>query len=155
MDKKVIIIIVVNSVLLLILMGGGFMFMFSKMSPVSAEDVKTDDKHAGNEKGEVVELGPVFPLETFIVNLAGEDGRRYLRITIELQLDGQKMVEEIEKRKPQIRDQILMILSSMDVQEILTADGKDMLRRNIINGINGCLKSGTISNIYFTELVIQ
>ena len=78
----------------------------------------------GNEKGQTEEaakeqevaMGPIYKLDTLIVNLADQGGKRYLRITMDLELkpaeniDAKEVIDEMDKRLPQIRDTILMIL---------------------------------------------
>ena len=65
------------------------------------------------------------------------------------------MIEELEKRLPQIRDKILMILPTKQYADIATTTGKLALRDEIMASLNTFLKKGQISNIYFTEFVVQ
>ena len=58
------------------------------------------------------DIGPIYPLETFIVNLVGNQGKSYLKAKIELELNDEKLKKEIDKRLPQFRDTILTLLSS-------------------------------------------
>lgn len=156
MDKKMIIIIAVNSVILLLLMVGGFFFMLNRMTSYKVEDQKHKhrDKPA-EEKAAKASTGPVFPLDTFIVNLAEESGRRYLRVTIELELGDEKLKKEVQERSPMIRDTILMILPAQKAESVLSLEGKNELRNAILGKLNGLLKTGKITNLYFTEFVIQ
>ena len=154
MDKKMIIIIVVNTIVLLALMGGGFLFMVNKMGATTvAQDQGKENGAAENLNQK--ETKKILPLDTFIVNLSGEDGRRYLRATMELELVGQETVNEVEMCMPQIRDAVLMILPARGVEEILTIDGKNDVRETIVNKVNSLITVGTVSNLYFTEFVIQ
>ena len=100
-------------------------------------------------------LGIIFPMDTFIVNLADEGGKRYLRITMDLELTEGTVVDDLKKRLPQMRDSILMVLPSKHFEEIRTVEGKIKLRNEIIAKLNGLFSQQSISNIYFTEFVIQ
>jgi flagellar FliL protein len=100
-------------------------------------------------------LGPIFALETFIVNLADKGGNRYLRITMDLELGNPELESEIQKRLPQVRDSILMILPSKRFADISPMAGKIALRDEILETLNGFLIQGEISNIYFKEFVVQ
>lgn len=99
------------------------------------------------------EIGKVIPLETFIVNLAGTKGRRVLKVNMELEVRGQEVIQEIDNRKAQIRDFIIIILSSKSYEEVSSAEGKDALRSEIKDNINSFLSKGKIVNVYFTELL--
>lgn len=98
-------------------------------------------------------VGQVIPLETFMVNLAGSTGRRIQKVNMELELEGEKTAEEIEKRKAQIRDIIIITLSSKTYDEVATREGKDNLRMEIKDTINNFLTTGKIKNVFFTEFL--
>jgi flagellar FliL protein len=100
-------------------------------------------------------LGPIYPLETFIVNLGDEGGKRYLRITMNLELTEDKFEAQMEHRLPQVRDAILTILPTKSFDDIHTVEGKTLLRNEIIAKLNNLFGLEGIANIYFTEFVIQ
>ncbi len=74
---------------------------------------------------------------------------------MELELDNDDLTKEMEKRLPQIRDCILMILPTRTYQDIQTVEGKIALRSEIVAKLNALLKKEAITNIYFTEFVTQ
>ena len=53
-----------------------------------------------------------YPLDPFIVNLADPVGNRYLRVKLALDLGSPALQAEVEQRIPQLRDSILILLSS-------------------------------------------
>lgn len=105
------------------------------------------------EQAKPEEVGKVIPLETFIVNLAGSKGRKVLKVNMELEVKGQEVIQEIDNRKAQIRDFIIIILSSKSYDEVSAKEGKDALRNEIKDNINSFLSKGKIINVYFTELI--
>ncbi len=166
MSKKMLIIIIAAFVLVMGMMGGGFFIMWKQMSAAVAQ-VQQNGGQGDNGANEVppedqeVTLGPLYKLDTMIVNLADQGGKRYLRVTMEMELkvadevEPPEFVEEIEMRLPQLRDTILMILPSKQYADISTTQGKIALRDEIIAQLNGYLKKGQINTIYFTEFVVQ
>ena len=62
-------------------------------------------------------------------------------------------LEEIDKRKAQIRDIIIMVLSSKTYEEVSSSSGKDSLRGEIRDTINSFLVQGKISNVFFTDFI--
>ena len=140
--------IVIAVVVLLVLGGGGFVSWKTFLNPVQEGDKK-------EEKPERVQLGPTFPLEMFIVNLAGTSGERYLKVRMELELKESQLAEELGKRKPQIRDTILLLLSSKSFEDVATFRGKTRIRNEITTRLNTFLAPGSIKKVYFTEFVVQ
>jgi flagellar FliL protein len=140
-------------------LGGGLFMMWHKLSAMETQTQGSaeDGEQAAQDTTVPVEdlLGPIFPLETFIVNLADKGGKRYLRITIDLELDSKDLESEVTKRLPQVRDSILTILPTKRFEDISSAKGKTALRDQMLERINGMLARGQITNIYFKEFVIQ
>lgn len=98
-------------------------------------------------------MGQVVELETFVVNLAGSKGRRILKVNVGLEVKGVEVANEIKNRQAQIRDFIIIILSSKSYDEVSAKDGKEALKSEIKDNINSFLSKGKISNVYFTELI--
>lgn len=152
--KPVILIALVVINMLVVLVVGYMVWKSRQTPPATVEQIidgeKKTDEH---EKATPEEIGKVIPLETFIVNLAGAKGRKVLKVNMELEVKGAEIVNEIDNRKAQIRDFIIIILSSKTYDEVSTKEGKDALRNEIKDNINTFLSKGKISNVYFTELI--
>ncbi len=74
---------------------------------------------------------------------------------MDLELGNPELETEIEKRLPQVRDGILMILPTKRFEDISTVQGKIALRDEVLETLNGFLAQGKIINIYFKEFVVQ
>lgn len=149
--KKLLIIILVF--VLLLLGGGGFgvYYFFLAPKPPSAEELAKKEVKKNKEP----EVLPVFSLKPFVVNLADSKGRRYLKVTMKLELSSDDLLEEVKKRQPQIRDVILTLLSSKTSDEVESMEGKFLLRQEIIKRVNTFLVTGKITKIYLEEFVVQ
>jgi flagellar protein FliL len=112
------------------------------------EDQKTDIKKKDEEY-----VGVLVPLETFLVNLAGARGNKLLKVNMELEVEDGKVVEEIEKRKPQIRDIVIILLSSKTLEQVQAKEGKDQIRNEIRDRLNSFLVKGRIKQVLFTEFI--
>ncbi len=62
---------------------------------------------------------------------------------------------ELTARLPQLRDLVLLHLSSKSLEEIQGTTGKIALRNELIMRINQALKKTKVRNLYFTEFVVQ
>ena len=112
-------------------------------------------KGAGGTHGQSAAPGVMFDLEPFIVNLADAPDIRYLKLTVKLEAENEAVTTELSARIPQIRDAVLVLLSSKDVNAVRTTQGKFQLRDEITQRINGLLPKPGIRSAYFTEFVVQ
>ena len=71
------------------------------------------------------------------------------------ELSDEAVRSEVENKMPQVKDAVIMIISSMTYDDIKSIDGKQMLKQSILRKINGLLKTGNVTNIYFTKFVVQ
>ena len=97
------------------------------------------------------------PLDSFIINLMDKSGsgKRYLKVGIILEISRQEQRSAVEKFKPQIRDTILLLLSSKSFDDVATIAGKRALKRGILNSVNKYLASGRVLRVYFSDFVVQ
>ena len=152
MSKTVLIIIISVAVLFMGMVGAGFFILWNKISQVPVDPSKVAEMAV--EEDENV-IGPLYPLDTMIVNLSDDGGKRYLRVTMALELSDPESVDTIESRLPQIRDAVLMILPTKTYDDVSTTDGKIALRNQVMEKINTLMTKGRVNNIYFTEFVVQ
>ena len=154
MSKKVLIIIIGIFLVSLSLTWLGFWILWNKVNPVDPQRERNPKQKA--EAGHALAImGPIFSLDTFIVNLKDEEGKRYLRITMALEVSDGTTQAEVEKRLPQVRHRILMTLPSKKYDDIRSGEGKIRLRDEIITKLNSLLTTGKVTDIYFTEFVVQ
>jgi flagellar FliL protein len=95
------------------------------------------------------------PLQAFVVNLSGENGRRYLRLVVQLQVRGAKAKEEIERHAGKVRDRLIFLLSSKTFEALSTSEGKYQLQAEITKNLNDALGVAVVEKAYFTEFVVQ
>ncbi len=106
-------------------------------------------------KSDYTKIGKMYPLDQFIVNLFSEDGSRYLKTTMNLEMSVPELATELDAKKPLIRDIIIKALSAKSYEEISTIAGKENLKDEIVSNVNAVLKDGQINNVFFTDFVIQ
>ena len=96
-----------------------------------------------------------YQMDPIIVNPAESNGERYLKATVSLEAYDPQIINEIDKRLPQIKNQINNILSSKRIEQVQRNEDKERLQREIQSRINGLLSTGNIYNVYFEEFVYQ
>jgi flagellar protein FliL len=137
---------------LLILGGGGYFayINFFKEKPIELEETK---EAAPVEKD--VNLGLMFPLDPFVVNLAGSEGKRFLKVTISLELSTPEVHLELKENIQKITDSILVLLSSKAFEDVYSVQGKFKLKDEMTTRVNRFLVVGHVKDAYFTEFIIQ
>ena len=155
MSNKILVLLIGVMMLLLLGLGGGLFMMWNKLSALNAQTMANAAVQGGSTGSLEHPVGPIFSLQTFIVNLADKGGNRYLRVTMDLELGNPEMETEVNQRLPQVRDSILMILPTKRFEDISTMQGKTALRDEMMETINAYLLKGKITNIYFKEFVVQ
>lgn len=130
---------ILGIVLLLGAAGGGAGFYFSRGD-------------SGHEEAEPVkELPPIYiPLETFTVNLQPEAGDQFLQVNFSLKVSDEKVQEAVKLRMPEIRNRLLLLLSSKKASELIPAAGKEMLSRQIQDQVNHVLEPARFPAIPIT-----
>ena len=119
-SKKIIIFAVVG--LLLAGGGGGAAWFFLLKKPA-------DGTHVVERKPPPK---PVFsPLDVFTVNLQDARGERFAQVGVTLQLKDTATEAELKERLPAVRNEILLLLSSKRIDELLTDEGKRELAQQI------------------------
>lgn len=150
-SKKGLFIIIILVVLLL--GGGGFgAYWFLLRTPPLTAEQQAEIEAAKKPEPEIL---PVFALKPFVVNLADKKSRRYLKVTMKLELSNEELLEEVDKRRAQLRDVVLTLLSSKTASEISTMEGKFLLRQDIIKRVNVNLVTGKVTKVYWEEFVVQ
>lgn len=140
--------IVIILVALLVVGGGvaGGLYFFSH---------KAKNEKMAEEKPAAPLVGPLLSLEPFIVNLADNQGERYLKVVMQLELSDPAVTADVEVLKPKIRDNILDMLSAKTYADLTDQAGKQRLRDEIALRVGSFLTKGKIVNVYFTEFVVQ
>ncbi len=153
----VLILVILVGVVGFILMSGGDEESAVQSAPAAQEQQQVKKRPAGGSENitPFTEIGLMFPMDTFTVNLLSDNGRRYLKVQMNLEIEGEELAAELDTKKAVIRDIIIRLLSSKSLDEISTAKGKDKLKEQITDQLNLRLRDGHINNVYFTEFVIQ
>jgi len=165
-SKKMLIIIISGVVLLIIVAVFGTLFLtgtFDEKSeqPEISQNTEGDDvaEPEDDNPEDLAELS-YWPLEPpFVLNFEGKSKARYMQVGLEVSVSNEKAFASVKKHMPVIRNEIVLLLSGQKYEEMVTPDGKEQLRAELIETINNILKQHKvkdgIDNIYFTSFVMQ
>ncbi|MBI5491397.1 MAG: flagellar basal body-associated FliL family protein [Deltaproteobacteria bacterium] len=151
--------IIILAVALVGLGAGGFLVFKGKSTAQAKEGAaeehgKAEEGHGGQGEGGKAG-GSIVNLEPFIVNLQDNSGTRYLKLTINLELGPDSNSSELTAQAAQVRDSLIILLSSKSYADIGTVEGKYQMRDEIVARVNQYLTKGKVKTAYFTDFVIQ
>ncbi|MDQ7061642.1 MAG: flagellar basal body-associated protein FliL [Sulfurimonas sp.] len=126
-----------------------------KVQKKSSKPRRSSSASMMEDTRQLSEIGILYPLDTFTVNLKSDAGRRYLKATISLELEGEELSMELDAKTPVLRDRIIRILSSKTLEEISSKKGKSKISMQVMDTLNSMISDGEVRGIYFTEFVIQ
>jgi len=151
--------LLVGVVVAVLVLGGGGAWWFGLFGHKGgdAAEAKEHAEPAGGEgeAGHPADVGALAPLDPFIANLSDEDGRRYVKATLQLEFTKSTVPPEFNARLPQIRDLLVTLLSSKTFAEVRTPQGKAVLRDEIVSRVNHALRQDLVKAVYFTEFIVQ
>ena len=107
--------------------------------------------------------GLIYPAEgpiSFIVNLMTQTGKRYLKTSMQFELDKDEAKAmatkaELDNKMPMIKDVVNEILSSKSIEDVATTKGKSRVKDEIVKRINEFLMDGKVFDVFFVEFVVS
>jgi flagellar FliL protein len=113
-------------------------------------------EHGKPEARKPVEFGKMVTLEQFTVNLStpGTSASKFVRVNVSLEVANDDTESEVNAKIPQIRNVIIDLFNSKRVSDLATAEGRDYLREEIKNALNGFLVHGKVKGVFFTNFML-
>jgi len=141
--KKKFLLFLIIGVLIIALSGGVVAFLTSKKE--------------GKEKGKELHHKDtiIYSMEPIVVNLFDPTGKRYLQVSLALELRSKKLKEEIKHNEPKIKDAIIMVLSSKTPEEVLQPGAKELIKNELLYKINSILGKKVVLNVYITQYIVE
>ena len=148
--------------LLIVLIGvGGFIAykMFLAPKPAEFPSVQNATDSSAPAADQAISSGPqnakVVTLPTFLVNLADPLGRRYLKLTMDVEVKNEIIEQELQTNMSKIRDAVILLLSSKSYADLASLESKQLLKMELVKELNLKLGGPKVLRVYFTEMVIQ
>lgn len=129
--------------LIMIMIAAGTSYGFMRYMAISDQN-----------RVEQTSIGPTYSLGDFVVNLSGTRGYQYIQASIVVEVTTENVLDELERRSPQIRDGIISILRDQKIVDIEEPDAQ-VIKNRITAVLNDMLKTGKVSQVWFTQLVVQ
>ena len=152
--KKLFIMIGILVVLLGVLGGGGFFgykWWMAKKAAANAENAteqaadaghgEKKDEKGGDKKGAEGDKGAaagaaaggeLVSIPPLLVNLAEPQGRRYLKLALDIEVKDKLAADELNKNMPKVKDSLLLLLSSKTYEDLGSLENKILLKKEIV-----------------------
>ena len=151
--KKKMIFIVIGALLLvggsiggtLLIVGGG---------DDSAEAGVVEEVVVSRDDPTYIDLKPAFT-----VNLAPEDPVGFLQISMQVLTFNDDVARDLEKHKPLIRNNLLVLFGKQTSAELRAPEGKEQLQKSALETVQTIINEhgsgGEVDNVFFTSFVMQ
>ncbi len=155
--KKLILLLII--VLLLLLIGAAaayFLLLAGDDKPASAQG----DAAPVQGVAPIVLPKPIFHdlKPRFIVNLASGDAKM-LQLELAVMAHDQAVLDSVQGNDPRLRNNLLELLAQQDFATLITNEGKEALRQQVLDEINRILAAanapGAVQGVYITDLKMQ
>lgn len=97
----------------------------------------------------------VFRAGTLVVNITETNGRRYLRTTLELGTASAKDGRRLDEQRTPLLDAAIGVLSARRLEELLDPAKREVLKAELKRQLNAALDGEPVTQVFFTEFVIQ
>ncbi len=151
--KMKLILIVVGALLLIGGSIGGTLLIVGGDDQTAATEAD-EEVEVSRDDASYVELKPAFT-----VNLAPEDPVGFLQISMQVLTFNDDVADELEKHKPLIRNNLLVLFGKQSSAELRAPEGKERLQKSALETVQSVINKhgsgGEVDNVFFTSFVMQ
>ncbi len=109
----------------------------------------------GRKGGEKPVVAKTYRVGEVSTNLADPGSKRFIKIVLEVEVDGDKPVQELQKQSSAVRDAVLAVLRAKTLDEVQGADGMAAVAGDLTKAIGGFLTKGKVLKVNFLEFMTQ
>lgn len=145
----------------LILICVGLVALLLSAAGLTYALLSDDEASETSEPREAARLPALYqPLEpAFTVNYAHGGRQRYMQVSVVLMGRDPQALAAAAEHSPLIRNQLVMLFSSADFDQLSSAEGKEQLREQATLAVQSLMEQElgkpTIESVLFTNLVLQ
>ena len=165
-SKKNLVFVIIIAILMLLIGAMASGWYFAQQNAYHATNSKEPgsketEKEAEKENVKEAKIPVTLALDpAFVVNLQSADGQQqFLQTGLILLFFEAEQMDSIKPYLAQIRSQLLILLSSKHAEELMNAEGKEKLKKEIVDQIKKILPpkhpAQKIKGVLFSSFVIQ
>lgn len=101
-----------------------------------------------------------YPLkEKFVINYNVRGRQRFLQAEVNLMFRDNDVAKAIEQHMPRIRNDLIMLFSGQEFEDLQTPEGRELLRQDAVRQVRRILEEETgepgVEQVLFTSFVMQ
>ena len=89
------------------------------------------------------------------MNVAETQGRRFLKASLTLEVEGEAAAEAATTRLPILRGAVIDVLASKNLDQLVAPDARSLIRGEILETLNEKSENVEFSDLFFTEFIVQ
>lgn len=99
------------------------------------------------------DFGKMVNLDQFVVNLStpGSVSPKFVKVNVSIEVPTTDSETEVASKMPQVRNTIIDLFNSKRPGDLATVEGRDYLKEEIKNALNGFMVSGKVKGVFFTN----
>lgn len=152
-SNKKMIFIIVGALLLIGGSIGGTLLIVGGGDDSAAAEVEAEVAPSRDDRS-YIDLKPAFT-----VNLAPEDSVGFLQISMQVLTFNDEVAKDLEKHKPLIRNNLLVLFGQQKSVELRAPEGKEQLQKSALEAVQTVVNEhgsgGEVDNVFFTSFVMQ
>ena len=158
--NKIVIIGVAVVVLLAVAGGAAFFLLGGSDDPQVVEGEAASGEDSGAVNAANLDPPIYHGLDPdFVIAFQNPKTVRFVKASIEVMVRDEDVIEDLKLHMPAIRDAVIMMFSSKTEDELITAEGKEKFRQEILKTIRDTLEGLTgipgVEAVYFSNFVMQ
>ena len=110
---------------------------------------------AANARKMIIALDPITVNLNTYKDKNGKDVAHYSSVTLAVEIRDEKDAGKFNDAKPVIMDKIIQNLSKKTFEELNQVQGRYLFRSQIIDAANDYLKAPVVTEIYFSDFLLQ
>lgn len=152
------IIIIAGAVLLLCGVAGGaaYFLLGDDADTVAGEPASTDAEQAALPDSPPIYHG-LDP--DFVIAFQDPKKVRFLKASLEVMVYDEDVIEDLKLHMPAVRDAVLLLFSTQEEENLMSIEGKEAFRAQILEKIRSTLEQLTgrpgVEAVYFSNFVMQ
>jgi flagellar protein FliL len=145
--------------ILLLAIGGGaaaVLGVFNSATPEEIAAKKAEEEKKAAEEADKDKTIVYVDIPDILVNLSGTQGRgRFLKLSISLEVKGEKHAEDLKQKLPRITDNFQLYLREMRVEDLSGSAGVFMLKEELLRRVNTEIAPERVEDVLFKEILVQ
>jgi len=151
--KKIILFVIVP---LLLIGGGAAAYLTGALDSVLSKEEMSEVEKATIEQEKANMNASFLKIPEMIVNLSsGGTQPRYLRLSVQLELENEEDKTSVETAMPRVIDQFQTYLRELRVQDLKGSAGIYRLQMELLNRVNAAAYPVEVQDVLFQEILIQ